>query len=106
MPSETTAGNSTSPPTPRAQIVLNGGRSRIAGCACVRPGVAPYMSHCTDGLYMRTVPQRRPAPERQRDAALPVEVAGMTSERDEPVPQEAAGVAVDDRDDDGELAHR
>ena len=59
MPSETTAGNSTSPPTPRAQIVLNGGRSRIAGCACVRPGVAPYMSHCTDGLYMRTVPASR-----------------------------------------------
>ena len=30
----------------------------------------------------------------------------MTSERNEPVPQEAAGVAVDDRDDDGELARR
>ena len=35
-PSETTAGNSTSEPTPRLQTTRNGGRMRMCGCACVR----------------------------------------------------------------------
>ena len=44
-PSETTAGNSISEPRPRLQTTRKGGLTRIARCACVRAGVAPYIGH-------------------------------------------------------------
>jgi hypothetical protein len=47
-PSETTAGNSMSVPSPRDQTTRNGGRTRIELCACVRLGSAPYIVHCSD----------------------------------------------------------
>ena len=51
-PSETTAGNSISEPSPRLQTTRNGGRTRIVGWVCVRASVAPYIGHWERGRYL------------------------------------------------------
>ena len=57
-PSETTAGNSISPPIGTAQTVWNGGRSRMCTWLCVRVPTAPYSGHWRSGRYTRTVSLR------------------------------------------------
>ena len=54
-PSDTTAGNSISPPIGTAQTVRKGGRRRMNAWLCVRVPVAPYIGHWSSGRYKRTV---------------------------------------------------
>src|SRR6266567_1190724 len=60
VPSETTEGNSISPPIRRIHTCLKGGRIRMCCCACVLRATAPYIGHCSLGLYMNRVRQYGP----------------------------------------------